>query len=192
MEQKDVVFKCSSKAEDDAEEIYIGNATAQAWVKHFSLEWNKVNPNYSIEVISSGYLSVSNENTDLHQKATYWTIEKVLKGSFTKWNCNDGTFNEDEKGSEAFNIANAFSHWTWKYSNRTVIALDIQGVNRIFTDCVIVSALQKFGYDDMGQESIDKFFDNHECNEICRSMDLDKYSIHPNPPKLSTSTRRLS
>jgi hypothetical protein len=83
-------FEGAKEAVNDVEAIYSGNAMSQAWVKHFSLQWNKIMAD-SIDVINSGYLVVSNEETDLYGKCLHWTIERELKGDFTKYNVNDGT-----------------------------------------------------------------------------------------------------
>ena len=89
----------------------------------------------------------------------------------------------------AYNTANAFSHWTWKYSNRTVMATDLQGVGATFTDCVITSLKQKFGFDDLGKDAIDAFFDSHECNDVCRIVGVADYTQYPPAPSKSISRR---
>jgi hypothetical protein len=91
--------------------------------------------------------------------AQHWTVEENIEGSFLKYNTPAGEICTDEEKTIVFEIANAFSHWTWKQSNRTMMALDMQGVGSTFTDCALASIAKKFGFDYLGPEAIQKFFD---------------------------------
>jgi hypothetical protein len=46
-----------------------------------------------------------------------------------------------------------------------------------FTDCALASIAKKFGFDDLGPEAIQKFFEGHQCNQICAYLKIEKYKF---------------
>ena len=65
----------------------------------------------------------------------------------------------------------AFSHFTWEYSNQMILVCDIQGVDHYFTDPQIHSHDGKsFGMGNIGMEGINKFLETHKCNSICKKV----------------------
>uniref|UniRef100_A0A0B6ZKH2 Alpha-type protein kinase domain-containing protein n=1 Tax=Arion vulgaris TaxID=1028688 RepID=A0A0B6ZKH2_9EUPU len=69
----------------------------------------------------------------------------------------------------------AFSHFTYKYTNGELVACDFQGIydpnssKYIFTDSSIHSTFKMYGLFDEGQNGISEFFKLHKCNDICDS-----------------------
>lgn len=69
----------------------------------------------------------------------------------------------------------AFSHFTYKYTNGELVACDFQGIydqrtsKYVFTDSSIHSIYKLYGLFDQGEYGITEFFKLHKCNEICNS-----------------------
>ena len=81
-----------------------------------------------------------------------------------------GQSSEDEQR----NTPQAFSHFTYEKSGRTLLVCDIQGVGDLWTDPQIHSIKEDaYGKGNLGQQGIDKFLESHKCNEICRWLKLD-------------------
>ena len=187
---QNLVFKHHSETKDDAQSVFAGNAVAQSWVFYLSQIFNKAVENiWQVKVLKSACFTVILETSDMFKRAQHWTVEENLEGSFLKYNTTAGEICTDEKDSIVFEIANAFSHWTWKQSNRTMIALDMQGVGSTFTDCALASIAQKFGFDDLGLEAIKKFFEGHKCNQICDHLKIENYKLETPVPAKSTNRR---
>mmetsp|Transcript_24381 Transcript_24381/g.54245 ORF Transcript_24381/g.54245 Transcript_24381/m.54245 type:complete len:136 (+) Transcript_24381:742-1149(+) len=72
-------------------------------------------------------------------------------------------------------VPQAFSHWTYTYTNGESLVCDVQGVlGRSFqlTDPAIHSPTRRFGPTDHGRNGQRNFFKSHECNPLCRVMHL--------------------
>jgi elongation factor 2 kinase len=106
-----------------------------------------------------------------------YACESRLKGKWEKWSNNDGWVGPDDQ-----NTPQAFSHFTYWYSQGKMIVVDLQGVcvstpdgnqTYILTDPQIHSH-DKVGYGkgNNGQEGFNKFFGTHKCNEICVGLSL--------------------
>ena len=84
-----------------------------------------------------------------------------------------------------YNLLQAFSHYTWVKSERTLLINDFQGPklpsrSRIMmTDPVIHSsdAPGKYGVTDLGREGIENFFKTHVCSQICDSLKITQTSV---------------
>jgi len=72
----------------------------------------------------------------------------------------------------------AFSHFSWEYSQHRFIIVDIQGVGDVYTDPQMHSADDDgsgngpWGMGNLGKEGIDKFLETHRCNAVCRALGL--------------------
>ena len=124
-----------------------------------------------------------------------WVVaEPYLRGKYTKWLSNDGWVNNSEHGPSL----PAFSHWTWVETGGEVLVCDLQGVcdndgivdvDQVIqnidkhlptdpaywlTDPAIHSPGQEYGNTDLGNMGILKFFATHECNAICKHLNIDK------------------
>ncbi|KAJ9523312.1 hypothetical protein QJQ45_005270 [Haematococcus lacustris] len=71
-----------------------------------------------------------------------------------------------------FELAQAFSHWSWVHSSGQYLVCDIQGVGGRWTDVQVNSRARVFGQADMGSQGITKFFESHRCHQACRSLRL--------------------
>lgn len=112
-------------------------------------------------------------------------VEPFLNGTFVKANGNCGfVAKHRSETAEFFEVAQAFSHWTWVVSEKSLsgqlLICDLQGVFETsegekkwkFTDPAIHSAAgtQHFGQTDLGPRGINAFFYYHVCNEFCRHL----------------------
>jgi len=112
-------------------------------------------------------------------------VEPFLDGFFMKANSNFGfVAKHSPETAEFFEAAQAFSHWTWVASEKSIsgqlLICDLQGVFETseggkkwkFTDPAIHSAAgtQRFGQTDLGPQGINAFFFYHVCNEFCRHL----------------------
>ena len=80
-------------------------------------------------------------------------------------------------------IPQAFSHWTYKVSNKHLMVCDLQGQPNIdgyfeFTDpCIHYhSDKSKFGRTDHGDKGINNFFKTHQCNHLCKILSIANHS----------------
>jgi hypothetical protein len=101
-------------------------------------------------------------------------VEPHLDGDFQKLNSNTGfVFLGTE---ERYDIAQAFSHWSWIQTERRLLVCDLQGVFKndkwLFTDPVIHTSCSesRFGITDLKDRGINAFFRTHTCNRFCAGL----------------------
>jgi hypothetical protein len=114
----------------------------------------------------------------LSESGKYYSIEKFLEGEFIKFNNNSGDVNELNYTC----TLNTFSHWSYQATKEYLLISDLQGfiINKdtfLLTDPAISSAegLLRFGSTNLGQQGIKKFFSKHQCNRICKSLNLKRH-----------------
>ena len=106
----------------------------------------------------------------------YWALEHHIAGNWQKFNNNKGFQAPGETESNL--VAQAFSHWTFDKTHREdpdnpIVVCDIQGVGTTWTDPAIVSVKKGTeGQTDGGIPFQQKFLGAHQCNRICRGLDL--------------------
>ncbi|KAL4477124.1 hypothetical protein ABPG72_008858 [Tetrahymena utriculariae] len=124
-------------------------------------------------VDSSIYEVLRHYNKDIK----YYFVENYIEGDYQKYNNNAGWTSSHE--SSQFNqISQAFSHFTWQYSQGQLLVVDIQGADLgVLTDPQIHTKNRSrlYGQGDLGYEGMLKFFHTHHCNEYCERLNL----IHP-------------
>lgn len=65
------------------------------------------------------------------------TVEKNMSGHFRKYNNNTGEEISPSSGLEEAILA--FSHWTYEYTNKELLVLDLQGIDKLtLRACMIV------------------------------------------------------
>ena len=109
------------------------------------------------------------------ETGVYYCIEEFVEGVFKKWSNNAGYVNNNEYA----HLLNAFSHWTYEYTNEYLMVTDLQGFvykqnEYILTDPAILCDVDKdrFGSTNLGSNGIKAFFVNHRCNKICKMLKL--------------------
>jgi hypothetical protein len=108
----------------------------------------------------------------------YMSVEPFLEGKYTKFNGNNGYVGGESQcaGLSCFDVAQAFTHWTYQNSVRTsseaVMVCDIQGVGFNFTDPTICSESRLYGKTDTGAKGHEQFFRTHCCSRTCEQLGL--------------------
>uniref|UniRef100_A0A671KP72 Transient receptor potential cation channel subfamily M member 6-like n=1 Tax=Sinocyclocheilus anshuiensis TaxID=1608454 RepID=A0A671KP72_9TELE len=105
------------------------------------------------------------------------TVEKNMSGHFRKYNNNTGEEISPSSGLEEAMLA--FSHWTYEYTNRELLVLDLQGVGADLTDPSLIRVDDKsssgemaFGPANLGDDAIQSFVIKHTCNSCCKKLGL--------------------
>uniref|UniRef100_A0A7N6BJY9 non-specific serine/threonine protein kinase n=1 Tax=Anabas testudineus TaxID=64144 RepID=A0A7N6BJY9_ANATE len=97
-----------------------------------------------------------------HSNGQWLTIERNMFGDFRKYNNNTGE--EITPYCSLEEVLLAFSHWTYEYSGRELLVLDIQGISFY---CML------FGPDNLGDAAINSFLQKHTCNVYCQRLGLE-------------------
>ncbi|XP_029365579.1 transient receptor potential cation channel subfamily M member 6 isoform X2 [Echeneis naucrates] len=119
-----------------------------------------------------------------HSNGQWLTIEKNMCGHFRKYNNNTGE--EITPCCSLEEMLLAFSHWTYVYSSRELLVLDIQGVREELTDPTVIMADDHsvsrgemlFGPDNLGHAAITGFLQKHSCNVCCHRLGLTDLRKH--------------
>ncbi len=143
------------------------HTVAAAYAREFNNEKLKPQPTGTIELIPMDVIQCSN--------GLCYALEPFVLGKFEKFNNNVGIVCPKSSLSP---LLQAFSHYTWDKSGRSLLICDLQGVtsgrNVRLTDPAIHSrnAESKFGVTDIGLAGIQRFFRSHSCNEVCQALAL--------------------
>ena len=104
-----------------------------------------------------------------------YLLESFITGRIVKFNNNSGVVCPNTPHMQAF------SHFTYVRSGKTLLVCDLQGVQEghrvLLTDPAIHSRTapgNKYGSMDGGYNGIQKFFKTHICSDVCRAMGLDR------------------
>ncbi|RYP46193.1 hypothetical protein DL768_007563 [Monosporascus sp. mg162] len=188
------VVKTFKKSGGNKMEHLTEDMRAQALCKAFALEFNAL--------LGSGHEPLDFiVTTALERKGTRGngciSLEPYIAGEYIKYNSNGGWVNES---SDPFNMAaQAFSHFTFERSWGSLLVSDLQGVGRNLTDPAIHTKDEKrFTLDEnnLNEEGFKFFFMSHECNAICRRLELQttreqcvtgKFQFRENWPTMDTT-----
>ena len=103
----------------------------------------------------------------------HYLLETFLGGKMEKYSNNAGLVSSNSLHSE---LMQAFSHFSWVTSGKSLLICDLQGVesgSRVtFTDPAIHSTSVSYGHTDLGNMGFERFFRTHECGGLCRGMGL--------------------
>ncbi|XP_078106014.1 transient receptor potential cation channel subfamily M member 6 [Sander vitreus] len=110
-----------------------------------------------------------------HSNGQWLTIERNMTGDFRKYNNNNGE--EIAPCCSLEETLLAFTHWTYEYSGRELLVLDIQGVGEELTDPTVITADDQrgemlFGPDNLGDAAVSGFLQNHCCSTCCHRLGL--------------------
>ena len=128
-------------------------------------EWNDlelINKKYIFEIPDIRTVKVKGSSKS---KIVEWVfIEKYLSGQWGK--CNNNGYYVNKKSASI----QAFCHWTYNYSNGTLLFCDAQGVRAKnsyhITDLALHSKWKGYGDSDFGEAGFEAFFENHICNDF--------------------------
>ncbi|KAG4281603.1 hypothetical protein FPRO06_10507 [Fusarium proliferatum] len=144
----------------------------QAICKAFALEFNGlIKSSQTIDFITTLCLQDMSRGS---KSGDYLSLEPLIEGNFVKYNSNGAYVLEDD--SNPFNeIAQAFSHFTFKRSWGHFLVTDLQGVGNTFTDPAIQTKdPERFqlSQTNLGDHGFKFFFALHECKTTCRQLGL--------------------
>ncbi|XP_026042278.1 transient receptor potential cation channel subfamily M member 6 isoform X2 [Astatotilapia calliptera] len=133
-----------------------------------------------------------------HSNGQWLTIERNMSGDFMKYNNNTGE--EITPCCSLEEMLLAFSHWTYEYSRRELLVLDIQGVGEELTDPTVIMAEDQsvsrgemlFGPDNLGDAGINGFLQKHSCSAWCHRLGLKDLRNHPDSCENSTDAEPTS
>ena len=105
----------------------------------------------------------------------YYYVEDYLPGNYIKYNNNAGWVTDNI--AEQTLVAQAFSHFSYQYTQGYLMIIDLQGVGGFLTDPQIHCLDEdKFGIGNLGYTGFIRFFLTHNCNKYCKALGL----VHPN------------
>lgn len=154
----------SKNGDDYSSNLYMTLIDIHLTSKFLALEFNKTLKPYEIE-ISNVYLLKRLKENESERSSLEFVKEKMK------------AFDERPSQLNSFeqNILDAFSHFTYKYTNNQLLVTSARtsmtGHSRCLLDePVIFSTVKKykFGSSDLGQRGIDFFFKSHICNSLCQ------------------------
>ena len=156
------------------------HAIAANYAATFNREVSVIIEASEIQFVSVGVMLVPGGS-----QPQYFTYEpnimNLSRGGYMKFNSNFNFILSASKYDEdpIYNdTCQAFSHYTWVKSGKTLVICDLQGVKSrfklILTDPAIHNTnILCHGSTNLGMKGIQKFFQVHECNDICRALKLD-------------------
>ena len=102
----------------------------------------------------------------------YISVEPEMSndGIYIKYNGNNGYVKKED--TLQCQLAQAFSHFSYRYSEKEEMVVDIQGHPYKYTDPQIHSKSKIYGRGDRGEKGFSDFFRTHKCNNICRAFGL--------------------
>jgi len=160
------VLKVSSDPNEDPE-VYFRDVEMQLFAYQFAEQFNAYKPPKLVSFVKAWLVKLPRRGNQL------CAVERFISGPYRKHNNNYGFVNEDER-----NTPQAFSHFSYEASGKSLLICDIQGVADMYTDPQIhtVAGDEKserpFGKGNLGQRGIDQFLKTHRCNPICRYLKL--------------------
>jgi elongation factor 2 kinase len=107
---------------DVPRESYFNDVKLQMDAKLYAEMFNRHNPPKKVDIFQVSVLEFKDR-----PGSPLYHLEHFIEGKYTKYNSNSG-FVDD---SELRHTPQAFSHFTFEFSNHELIVVDIQGVGRL-------------------------------------------------------------
>lgn len=144
-------------------EQYFDDVSMHSVAGHWARLYNSCSPPKPVHFIPAAVLEL------LHRRPRLTlAMEPLLTGTFNKYNNNAGYLPKKVRWTPQ-----AFSHFTYVYSQHQLMIVDIQGVNDIYTDPQILSPDgEGYGRGNLGMKGIRRFFKSHVCNPICSQLGI--------------------
>ena len=156
-------------------------ANVHAIAAKFAAQFNEEKPfmvsSSEIRFIPVGVMQIKDDENE--QNFTYETY--LGCSEFTKFNSNFA-YVPESKDHTLNATCQAFSHYTWVRSGKQQVVCDLQGKkvgsNVVLTDPAIhdSDSVLHHGTTNLGEKGIERFFQLHKCNNICRAMQLERPS----------------
>ena len=135
----------------------------------FAQQWNNF-------CHSKDSITFSRGNLTTHDGIQY--LFEPMITPYYKYTNNAGWILNDPSKRVVVECLEAFCHFTYHSSDRSMIVCDLQGLYKLnrftftrshyrLTDPAISSSRRLYGPSDMGQKGIVSFFAKHTCNQFC-------------------------
>ena len=168
------VYNTEARVHNQA--VYLQELDVSSKAKHYIDAFNRtqVSEIYLVHVMVEYFHA---EAPEPRNNLTHYLVEEFLEGELDKFNSNSGwTYKNVLTG--AAEVAQAFSHFTYKHSRKQEILVDVQGLvkNKHFHlhDIARHTKSQPSPLEPMnhGRKGIISFFKSHKCHETCRALGL--------------------
>lgn len=171
-----VVKTTKNQAHDEASlSRLLEKIHAEALAKAFAFEFNSlVEQEFSLDFLVSSCLQrLNKEGNDLPNKHSI--LETFIAGDYVKYNSNRGYVNQKLQDDPTNNAIQAFSHFTFERSQGRFLINNLGGVGRLlFHPAVQARERNQFVLLDSnyGAKGFRTFFATHDCNAVCRDLQL--------------------
>jgi elongation factor 2 kinase len=149
------------------------DVTAQAECQIFASRYNQ-QPKVpkAIEFVEA-YL-IQRTNPQVPEKERWMVIEPFLSGKYVKHG-KQSSPQHAWQPVEDRNTPAAFCHFTFHTSNKKKLVAHVEGVGDRYTNpAMYTNSAQPVG-NDQGMPGIMQFFKSHQCNDICRALQLPQF-----------------
>ncbi|CAD8085298.1 unnamed protein product [Paramecium primaurelia] len=158
-------YKSKEQAVNDCRSHLIAKSLMKDFMEQVS------NNNKGIQIVQYTDFLLLEEN-----EHKYWIAERFFKGTFEKYNNNDGYISDAKTELNA--ISQAFSYFTYQKSSFNYIVNDIQGVGNYFTDPAINTIKGNFDETDVGEDGISSYLSTLQmrkgiCEQLLKSIDIE-------------------
>lgn len=112
----------------------------------------------------------------------FYMLELFLNGKIEKFNNNRGVV---ARSSPYSDLLQAFSHYSWVKSGKSILICDLQGFKEDARDRITLTdpavhskgCAGRYGAMDAGMEGVRAFFKTHTCSAVCVQMRLAEQCI---------------
>ena len=157
---------------ENRREFYAGDACAQLLAQLLVQAFNDTQPAKLVQMLTPVLYEFPNRS-DSDRRFMLMELSLLEQGAFARYTNNDGFRNP------SFGTMMALSHWTHAATAGRYMLCDLQGVEYLLTDPQVHSLDDGWGQGNLGQSGMDKFFESHWCNKICKRLGLKPHPLQP-------------